>query len=134
MCLKRPRRYATRLHTHDFLQIGCVALVIALRRSKPSISGWCVSPRRCQLTSTECAGNRPDTQPAIPFPNPGRVFVWRVWRVRVRPISRVARVSDLITSEPVQERVLFYVVQFPLMATLQLGGRTLIFDTFSRVN
>jgi hypothetical protein len=50
------------------------------------------------------------------------VFVWRVWRVRVRPISRVARVSDLITSEPVQERVLFYVVRFPLLATLQLGG------------
>lgn len=42
--------------------------------------------------------------------------------------------SDLITSEPVQERVLFYVVQFPLLATLQSRGRTHVLNTFSQVN
>jgi hypothetical protein len=127
--------HTTRPHTHDFLQISCVALVIALRRSMPSISGPCVSPRRCQLTSTDRAGNRPGTQSAIPFPNPGRVFVWRVWRVRVvsarYPVSRVCLISSHLN--PCKSACCFTWSNFPSWQLFS-WGRTHVLDTSSQVN
>lgn len=88
-----------------------------------------VAPHRfCQLTVPAIGRT---TQSAIPFPYPGRVFVWRVWRVRVpSDIPCPACVPDLIISERMQERVLFYVVKIsPLGNSSVEGGRTHILDT-----
>ena len=60
------------------------------------------------------------TQSAIPFPYPGRVFVWRV-RVP-SDIPCRACVPDLIISERMQERVLFYVVKISLLGNSSVGG------------